>query len=70
MKIVWQRFTATLTPGVRMILIVLTITFLATLAGKLTHTVDLPRWLAASSPASGMARFGALSPTPCCQPVS
>jgi membrane associated rhomboid family serine protease len=50
MKIVWQRFTAALTPGVRIILITLTIAFFATLAGKLTHAVDLPRWLAASAP--------------------
>ena len=50
MRIVWQRFTTALTPGVRIILIVLTIVFIATLAGKLTHTVDLPRWLAASPP--------------------
>jgi membrane associated rhomboid family serine protease len=50
MRIVWQRFTAALTPGVRGVLILLAIVFFATLAGKITHAVDLPRWLAASAP--------------------
>jgi membrane associated rhomboid family serine protease len=50
MKIAWQRFTAALTPGVRIILIMLAIALVATLVGHFTHTVDLPRWLAANPP--------------------
>ncbi len=50
MKSLWQRFTATLTPGVRAILILLALVYLAAGIGKLTRTFDLYRWLAASAP--------------------
>lgn len=50
MKVFWQRFTAALTPGVRTLLSLLTVLYVLALAGKLTRTVDLLHWLAASAP--------------------
>ncbi len=49
MKNLWQRFTATLTPGVRVILILQTTVYLAAIVGGLTNTFDLKHWLAASA---------------------
>ena len=49
MKILWQRFNATLTPGVRVILILLTAVYLSAIVGKLTHAFDVSHWLAASA---------------------
>jgi membrane associated rhomboid family serine protease len=50
MKIFWQRFLSALTPGVRILLILLTAVYLSAIVGKLTGTFDLYRWLAASAP--------------------
>ena len=50
MKNLWQRFTATLTPGVRVVLILQTVVYLAAVGGGLTNTFDLKHWLAASAP--------------------
>jgi membrane associated rhomboid family serine protease len=50
MKIFWQRFTAALTPGVRILLGLLTLVYLAALIGKLASVFDLYHWLAASAP--------------------
>jgi membrane associated rhomboid family serine protease len=46
MKQIWQRISAAITPGVRGILTVWVVMFIASLAGKLTHAYDLERWLA------------------------
>ncbi|MDR3460277.1 MAG: rhomboid family intramembrane serine protease [Verrucomicrobiae bacterium] len=51
MKQLWQRIVAALTPGVRGILTVWVIFFVVALAGTLTHTFDLERWLAVESAA-------------------
>jgi membrane associated rhomboid family serine protease len=50
MKVFWQQFSAALTPGVRILLLLLTVVYLSALAGTLTRTVDLQHWLAASAP--------------------
>ena len=50
MKTFWQRFTAALTPGVRMLLVLLAAAYLLALLGKFTRTVDLYRWLAVDAP--------------------
>ena len=50
MKNLWQRFTATLTPGVRVVLILQTVVYLAAIVGGLTNRFDLKHWLAASAP--------------------
>jgi len=50
MKTLWLRFTAALGPGVRALLSLLTAVYFLALAGHLTRTVDLYRWLPASAP--------------------
>lgn len=50
MKTFWQRFSAALTPGVRILLILLAVMYLSALLGKWTRIVDLYRWLAADAP--------------------
>jgi membrane associated rhomboid family serine protease len=50
MKSLWQRFTTNLTPGVRGVLILQTVVYLAAIVGALTNTFDLKDWLAASAP--------------------
>lgn len=50
MKNLGQKFTVALTPGVRGILILQTIFYLAASIGNLTSTFDLNLWLAASAP--------------------
>jgi len=49
MKMFWQRFVAALTPGVRVLLILLTVIYLASITGKLTSLINLSNWLAARS---------------------
>lgn len=51
MKFIWQRFVAALTPGVRVILILLSLVYLAFVVGKLTRAFDLYFWLAANASA-------------------
>jgi len=45
----WKQFLTSLTPGVRVLLAVLTVAALATLIGQLTHAFDLNGWLALSA---------------------
>lgn len=49
MNPLWKNFLASLTPGVRWLLAVLTAAGLATVIGRLTHTFDLDGWLALSA---------------------
>jgi membrane associated rhomboid family serine protease len=46
MKSFWRQPGAALTPGVRVLLILLTTVYLSAIAGKLTQTFDLAGWLA------------------------
>jgi membrane associated rhomboid family serine protease len=48
MKRIWHRFLALLTPGVRILLCILSAVYLAAIIGKFSHTYDLYRWLALS----------------------
>ena len=50
MRRLWQRFAAGLTPGVRVLLSLQAACFLLALAGQMTGTVDLHRWLAMGAP--------------------
>ncbi len=50
MKNFWHRFLATLTPGVRVLLGLLTAVWLVTVIGKSLNTYDLHDWLAVSGP--------------------
>ena len=48
MKRIWHRFLASLTPGVRILLCLLSAVYLAAIIGKFSHAYDLYRWLALS----------------------
>ncbi|MGD0351170.1 MAG: rhomboid family intramembrane serine protease [Verrucomicrobiota bacterium] len=48
MKRLWHRFLTSLTPGVRLLLCILSAVYLAALVGKFTHTYNLYCWLALS----------------------
>lgn len=48
MSLFWQRLAAAMTPGVRVLLILQTACWLLSVAGQATHTLNLPRWLAAT----------------------
>ena len=50
MKHLWHRFLASLTPGVRILLCLLSAVYLAAVIGKFSHAYDLYRWLAVSGP--------------------
>ena len=50
MRLIWQRFTSFLTPGVSAVLIVLTAAYLAEVIGRWSGTYDLSAWLALSGP--------------------
>jgi membrane associated rhomboid family serine protease len=50
MKRLWHRFLASLTPGVRVLLCLLSAVYLAAVIGKFSHGYDLNRWLAVSGP--------------------
>jgi membrane associated rhomboid family serine protease len=50
MRLIWQRFTSSLTPGVRAVLIVLTVAYLAEVVGLWSGAYDLSAWLALSGP--------------------
>jgi len=50
MKHLWHRFLASLTPGVRTLLCLLSVVYLAAVIGKFSHAYDLHRWLAVSGP--------------------
>lgn len=45
-----QRFITALTPGVRVMVILLSAVYFLAMAGSLTHAFDLSRWLVADSP--------------------
>jgi membrane associated rhomboid family serine protease len=51
MKIIWQRFIGSLTPGTRALLVLLAVIYLTSALGGLVHAFDLPSWLAVSAPA-------------------
>jgi len=46
----WHRFLASLTPGVRVLLCLMSAVYLAAVIGQLTSSFDLYRWLAVSGP--------------------
>ncbi len=48
MKRLWHRFLASLTPGVRILLCLLSAVYLAAIIGRFSHAYDLYRWLALS----------------------
>jgi len=48
MKRIWHRFLASLKPGVRILLCLLSAVYLAAIIGKFSHAYDLYRWLALS----------------------
>lgn len=48
MQMLWQRFIAALSPGVRVMVVLLTGVYLLAVAGGLTHAFNLYHWLAAS----------------------
>jgi membrane associated rhomboid family serine protease len=48
MKRIWHRFLASLTPGVRILLCILSAVYLAAIIGKFSHAYDLYHWLALS----------------------
>ena len=50
MRLIWQRFTSSLTPGVRAVLIVLTVAYLAGVIGLWSGAYNLSAWLALSGP--------------------
>ena len=50
MKHFWQRFLASLTPGVRVLLCLSSAVYLAAVMGNYSHAFDLTRWLAVSGP--------------------
>jgi len=50
MKRLWHRFLASLTPGVRVLLCLLSAVYLAAVIGKFSRVYDLNRWLAVSGP--------------------
>jgi len=50
MKLFWQRFVASLTPGVQVMLLLLVAAWLTSLLGRLLHAFDLAGWLALSGP--------------------
>jgi membrane associated rhomboid family serine protease len=50
MKRLWHRFLASLTPGVRVLLCLLSAVYLAAVIGKFSHAYDLNHWLAVSGP--------------------
>ena len=50
MKHFWQRFLATLTPGVRVLLGLLAAVYIAATVGTFLHAFDLQDWLAVSGP--------------------
>jgi membrane associated rhomboid family serine protease len=49
MRSLWQRFVTALTPGVQVMLIVLTGVYVASVIGRMTQTIDLAGWLAVST---------------------
>ena len=48
MERIWHRFLASLTPGVRILLCILSAVYLAAIIGKFSHAYDLYHWLALS----------------------
>jgi membrane associated rhomboid family serine protease len=50
MRVAWHRFVAALTPGVRVLLSVLTLAYIAAVAGTFSHAYDIYPWLALSGP--------------------
>jgi len=46
----WHRFLASLTPGVRVLLCLMSAVYVAAVTGKLTNSFDLYRWLTLSGP--------------------
>jgi membrane associated rhomboid family serine protease len=50
MRVAWHRFVAPLTPGVRGLLCVLTLAYIAAVAGTFSHAYNLYPWLALSGP--------------------
>lgn len=50
MRTTWHRFLAPLTPGVRAMLLLLTIAYVAAMAGLFSHAYNLYAWLALNGP--------------------
>src|SRR5690242_5652422 len=48
MRSTWHRFLAPLTPGVRVLLVILTVAYIAAVTGVFSHAYNLYPWLALS----------------------